>query len=406
MIHRAIREQHGRPRQLRRGFTLVELLIVIVVIAILAAITIVAYNGVQSRSRASSVQASVSQAVTKLGLYYVDNNSYPSDLSTAGLSNLTSGSNVATYVPYTSANNRSGYCIEVANGSINYYASDVLTSPQVGSCDNGTVNGTVCPAGYIAVPPNTSLNPSEPNGFCVMKYEAKNNGSGGAVSVAAGTPWVSISQTTATSTSVAACSGCHLITEPEWMTIAANVLSVPDNWSGGSVGNGYIYSGHNDNAPASTLVADTTDTNGYINTGNTSPSNQRRTLTLTNGEVIWDFAGNAWEWDTGTIAGGAQPGLAGESAYAWKEWSNPSLLMNGLPATSRPSAISSQVAGWGSAQGIGKLYSEYTETATNSYIRGGYFGDTVNSSATGVLALSTQVAPSFTFVGIGFRVAK
>ena len=39
------------PRKRRRGFTIVELLIVIVVIAILAAITIVAYNGIQSRAR-------------------------------------------------------------------------------------------------------------------------------------------------------------------------------------------------------------------------------------------------------------------------------------------------------------------------------------------------------------------
>lgn len=39
------------------GFTIVELLIVIVVIGILAAITIVAYNGVQDRARAASVTA-------------------------------------------------------------------------------------------------------------------------------------------------------------------------------------------------------------------------------------------------------------------------------------------------------------------------------------------------------------
>lgn len=44
-------------KQTQRGFTIVELLIVIVVIAILAAITIVAYNGVQQRAIASSVAA-------------------------------------------------------------------------------------------------------------------------------------------------------------------------------------------------------------------------------------------------------------------------------------------------------------------------------------------------------------
>lgn len=38
------------PRARRGGFTIVELLIVIVVIGILAAISIVAYNGIQNRS--------------------------------------------------------------------------------------------------------------------------------------------------------------------------------------------------------------------------------------------------------------------------------------------------------------------------------------------------------------------
>jgi prepilin-type N-terminal cleavage/methylation domain-containing protein len=52
-----------------RGFTIVELLIVIVVIAILAAITIVAYNGVQTKAKASSVQATIAILSKKIFAY-------------------------------------------------------------------------------------------------------------------------------------------------------------------------------------------------------------------------------------------------------------------------------------------------------------------------------------------------
>ena len=55
------------------AFTIVELLIVIVVIAILAAITIVAFNGIQDRARASAAAQSSSQAAKKVKVWQVDN---------------------------------------------------------------------------------------------------------------------------------------------------------------------------------------------------------------------------------------------------------------------------------------------------------------------------------------------
>lgn len=65
----------------RAGFTIVELLIVIVIIGILAAITIVAYNGIQNRSYNTAAQSDLSNFAKKMGLYQAENGSYPSALS-------------------------------------------------------------------------------------------------------------------------------------------------------------------------------------------------------------------------------------------------------------------------------------------------------------------------------------
>lgn len=186
------------------------------------------------------------------------------------------------------------------------------------------------------------------------------------------------------------------------MTIAANVLSVASNWSGGSVGSGYVYSGHNDNNPANALAADSNDANGYAGEANQG-GNQRRTLTLTNGQVIWDLAGNVYEWTQGTIAGGQQPGLSGESTYGWKQWNNSSLQWNGLPSSSRPSAVSTVAAGYSSSQGIGQLYSNMGEAVSHAFLRSVNWN---NGSTAGVLAIALYVSPSFATTGIGFRVAK
>lgn len=64
-------------KKIHMGFTIVELLIVIVVIGILAAVTIVAYNGIQGRSQDASVQSDLRQIGTKIAMYAVENSAYP-----------------------------------------------------------------------------------------------------------------------------------------------------------------------------------------------------------------------------------------------------------------------------------------------------------------------------------------
>jgi prepilin-type N-terminal cleavage/methylation domain-containing protein len=66
------------------GFTIVELLIVIVVIGILAAITIVAYNGVQGRANDTAIQSDLQNIAQKLEIYKADFAVYP-----AGAAQLT-----------------------------------------------------------------------------------------------------------------------------------------------------------------------------------------------------------------------------------------------------------------------------------------------------------------------------
>ncbi len=61
----------------RDGFTIVELLIVIVVIAILAAVSIVAYGGIQNRANDAAVQNDLRNLGQKTRAYMVDNTEPP-----------------------------------------------------------------------------------------------------------------------------------------------------------------------------------------------------------------------------------------------------------------------------------------------------------------------------------------
>ncbi len=140
----------------QKGFTIVELLIVIVVIGILAAITIVAYNGVQERARVSTVSSSLSQAAKKLAVYQVDNpDLYPADkaaLDAIGIKDTAS----VTYQYTRTATIPNTYCITATTGPTSYKIMNTNTTPQQGGCAG---HGT----GGVAAVTNLAPNPSFEN---------------------------------------------------------------------------------------------------------------------------------------------------------------------------------------------------------------------------------------------------
>lgn len=119
----------GDMRKAKLGFTIVELLIVVVVIAILAAITIVAFNGIQQRSQASALQSSLSQAVKKIELYKVTNGAYPASLTLAEV-RTDSGLGAS----YSVRSGASTYCLAYVKGATSYAATNSDPTPKIGGC--------------------------------------------------------------------------------------------------------------------------------------------------------------------------------------------------------------------------------------------------------------------------------
>ena len=122
----------SRPisRDASRGFTIVELLIVIVVIGILAAISIVAYNGIQQRARASAASSALSQAAKKLALYQVDNGSYPANLGAVGIQD---GADVTYQYSVDNSAAPPTFCVTATAGNVSYKVSQ-SGSPSAGGC--------------------------------------------------------------------------------------------------------------------------------------------------------------------------------------------------------------------------------------------------------------------------------
>ncbi len=73
-------------KKLQQGFTLLELMIVVAIVGILAAIAIPAYKDYIVRSKVSECAATIGACKTSVTEYYNTKTSYPADASAAGCS--------------------------------------------------------------------------------------------------------------------------------------------------------------------------------------------------------------------------------------------------------------------------------------------------------------------------------
>ncbi|MFH0831864.1 MAG: hypothetical protein V1886_03295 [archaeon] len=293
--------------------------------------------------------------------------------------------------------------ILVNNENLNFSGNDrqIFQSP-VGTAaikvGNQTMTG-LCPTGWVMVPGNASLGTTD---FCVMKYEAKNR-DGVPQSISDGTPWVSINQPD----SAGNCSriGAHLCTATEAQTISRNIEAQAANWKNNVIGT-CMYGGHVDNDPANALAA-STDNNPYSGTndaatdtfecpfdttvGASDGKEQRRTFNLSNGEVIWDWSGNVYEWLANTCTGGTGAGNWDATA-AWQEWTAAAFNDYERPTLGPSSSL------WDANNGTGRYYG--CTANGNAFLRGGHWG---SGAYAGVFNLYLDGAPSYVNSDFGFR---
>ena len=136
------------------GFTIVELVIVIVVIGILAAITIITYNGITSRAIVATVSSDLKSAAKQLVIDQINSSAYPATISAAnnGLGLKPSPGTTYQYTVDNSSNPQT-FCITATNGTTSYFISSVNNVPTSGAC-SGQITGGIPSITNLAINPS------------------------------------------------------------------------------------------------------------------------------------------------------------------------------------------------------------------------------------------------------------
>ena len=281
-----------------------------------------------------------------------------------------------------------------------------------------------CPLGFVPINGNPVLGTTD---FCAMRFEAKAwgdaDGDGAiapgevdadgcddacavcdatcttaweigervAVSVPDGIPWRNASQLHAFGMCTALGANFDLMANREWMTIARDAELVGANWSGGEPGVGQLVVGNTDIEPVY-AVSDPDD--AYSDTGNSAADppgmgwEQRRTLALSNGSVIWDMSGNMQEWIDWTLG----PPLDGPPACSDGELTT--IACPGLAFDD----YNSSTGAYDRTRGAGYIIGGTGDAAR----RGGQHND-IQFGIAGIYALNMNRFATQTFPATGFR---